>query len=104
MSVRTLGGERDGALMISRVRDLINCLSVVRHRDNPMEAGSAEIEAVSGAFQTHLDYVCVLTVAGLVFLMRFGFMCLESGMAWARKSINVAVKNMTDFARSVSAF
>ena len=69
-----------------------------------MEARSAEIEVVSGAFQTHLDYVCVLTVAALVFLMRAGLMCLESGMAWARKSINVAVKNMTDFAPSVSAF
>jgi Amt family ammonium transporter len=54
--------------------------------------------------QTNLDYGWVLTAAAMVFLMQAGFMCLESGMARAKSSINVAVKNLTDFVLSVSAF
>ena len=47
--------------------------------------------------QKNMDYIWVLTAAALVFLMQAGFMCLESGMARAKNSINVAIKNMADF-------
>ena len=63
-----------------------------------------DVNADVAAFQKNLDYVWVLTAAAMVFLMQAGFMCLESGMARAKNSINVAVKNMTDFVLSVSAF
>lgn len=48
-----------------------------------------------------VDIVWVLVSAGLVFLMQAGFMCLESGLTRAKNSINVAIKNITDFGISV---
>lgn len=44
-----------------------------------------------------LDVVWVLVCAGLVFLMQGGFLCLESGLTRSKNSINVAIKNVTDF-------
>lgn len=54
--------------------------------------------------QSSLDYVWIMVAAALVFLMQGGFMCLESGLARAKNSINVAIKNMADFIISVSVF
>jgi len=53
---------------------------------------------------TSLDLVWVVLCAGLVFLMQPGFMCLESGLTRSKNSINVAVKNIADFAVSVTLF
>ncbi|MCC6145370.1 MAG: ammonium transporter, partial [Candidatus Hydrogenedentes bacterium] len=39
----------------------------------------------------------MLVTGGLVFLMQAGFMCLESGLTRSKNSINVAIKNLTDF-------
>lgn len=61
-------------------------------------------ENSAASVQVNLDYVWVLVASAMVFLMQAGFMCLESGMARAKNSINVAVKNMTDFVLSVSFF
>jgi ammonium transporter, Amt family len=47
--------------------------------------------------RTGLDVVWLAITAVLVFLMQPGFACLESGMVRAKNSINVAVKNLTDF-------
>ena len=44
-----------------------------------------------------LDYSFILLCAALVFMMQLGFMCLESGLCQKKNSINVAVKNLTDF-------
>jgi len=46
---------------------------------------------------THLNFVWVMVCAALVFLMQAGFMCLEAGLAAAKHSINVAIKNLADF-------
>lgn len=51
-----------------------------------------------------VDYAWVIFAAALVMLMQAGFMCLESGLARAKNSINVAVKNMADFVLSVAGF
>lgn len=51
-----------------------------------------------------IDILWVLVAAGLVFLMQPGFMCLESGLTRSKNSINVAVKNLADFAVSVAIF
>lgn len=51
-----------------------------------------------------VDIVWVLVSAGLVFLMQAGFMCLESGLTRAKNSINVAIKNITDFGISVCLY
>lgn len=51
-----------------------------------------------------LDSLWVVIAATLVFLMQPGFMCLESGLTRSKNSINVAVKNLTDFIVSVLTF
>jgi Amt family ammonium transporter len=43
------------------------------------------------------DIVWIMVCAFLVFIMQAGFMCLESGLARAKNSINVSVKNLSDF-------
>ncbi len=50
------------------------------------------------------DYLWVIISAMLVFLMQPGFMALETGLTRAKNSINVAIKNMSDFIVSVAAF
>lgn len=42
--------------------------------------------------------------SGLVFLMQAGFTCLESGLTRSKNSINVAIKNITDFGISTILF
>lgn len=44
-----------------------------------------------------VDIIWILLCGGLVFMMQAGFMCLECGMTRAKNSINVAIKNLTDF-------
>ena len=51
-----------------------------------------------------IDILWILLCSGLVFLMQAGFMCLESGLTRSKNSINVAVKNFTDFGCSVTLF
>ena len=52
----------------------------------------------------NLNYIWVLMCAGLVFFMQAGFMCVESGLARAKNSINVAIKNMADFVLATILF
>ena len=59
------------------------------------------LEAV---LQANLDTFWLLICAILVFLMQAGFMCLESGLSRSKNSINVALKNITDFGIAVVTF
>jgi ammonium transporter, Amt family len=54
--------------------------------------------------KTSIDLLWVLLSAGLVFLMQAGFLCLESGLTRSKNNINVAMKNLTDFAISFFIF
>lgn len=54
--------------------------------------------------ELNLDVAWLVGCAGLVFLMQPGFMCLESGLTHSKNNINVAIKNLTDFAISVMVF
>jgi len=54
--------------------------------------------------QANLDTFWLLICAILVFLMQAGFMCLESGLSRNKNSINVALKNITDFGVAVVIF
>ena len=54
--------------------------------------------------QANLDTFWLLICAILVFLMQAGFMCLESGLSRSKNSINVALKNITDFGIAVVVF
>ena len=63
-----------------------------------------ETTAVVEDPHTPLDYIWILLATALVFLMQAGFMFLESGLAQAKNSINVAVKNISDFILAVTLF
>ncbi|MDQ8182650.1 ammonium transporter [Pelagicoccus sp. SDUM812005] len=54
--------------------------------------------------ETSLDLLWVVICAALVLLMQAGFLCLESGWTRTKNSINVAVKNLTDFGISVMVY
>jgi Amt family ammonium transporter len=54
--------------------------------------------------QPIIDIFWLLICSFLIFLMQAGFMCLESGLTRPKNSINVAIKNLTDFAVSVLLF
>ncbi|QNN24686.1 ammonium transporter [Planctomycetales bacterium ZRK34] len=51
-----------------------------------------------------LDMLWVLLSAVLVFSMQAGFLCLEAGLTRSKNSINVAIKNVTDFGLSMVLF
>jgi Amt family ammonium transporter len=51
-----------------------------------------------------LDLLWIVFCAALVFLMQAGFLCLESGLTRNKNSINVAVKNVADFAIAALVF
>lgn len=52
----------------------------------------------------NLNYALLVFAAALVLLMQAGFMCLESGIARAKNSINVVVKNLADLILGVCGF
>jgi len=51
-----------------------------------------------------IDIVWVLMASMLVFVMQAGFAMLESGLTRSKNSVNVAVKNLTDFGVSVAGY
>ena len=53
---------------------------------------------------SQIDILWILLCAVLVFTMQAGFLCLESGLSRSKNSINVALKNVADFAIAVSLF
>ncbi len=59
---------------------------------------------IDAAVQMNLNYAWVLLCAALVFSMQGGFMCLEAGLARAKNSINVAIKNLADLVVAVIVF
>ncbi len=54
--------------------------------------------------QTVLDIQWILICASMIFLMQAGFTALESGLTRARNSVNVALKNITDFTVSMLCY
>lgn len=50
------------------------------------------------------DQLWVLFASALVLFMQAGFLCVESGLTRAKNSINVAIKNATDFGVATIAF
>ena len=68
---------------------------------NTLKALEFRLDAI---LQANLDTFWLLICAILVFLMQAGFMCLESGLSRNKNSINVALKNVTDFGIAVVTF
>jgi ammonium transporter, Amt family len=52
----------------------------------------------------NIDLLWMLLCAMLVFTMQAGFMCLEAGLTRTKNSINVAIKNISDFGVSAASF
>lgn len=50
------------------------------------------------------DQLWVLFASALVLFMQAGFLCVESGLTRSKNSINVAIKNVTDFGIATIAF
>ncbi|MCX7633593.1 MAG: ammonium transporter [Turneriella sp.] len=50
------------------------------------------------------DQLWVLFASALVLFMQAGFLCVESGLTRSKNSINVAIKNVTDFGVATVAF
>jgi hypothetical protein len=66
---------------------------------------STRITSMTDSFDTTLmDMLWVLWAAALVFVMQAGFLCLEAGTTRTKNAINVAMKNLADFAIAVSVF
>ncbi len=53
---------------------------------------------------SNIDSLWVINCAILVFIMQAGFMCMETGLSRHKNSINVALKNASDFGLSVVIF
>ncbi|MEM7042972.1 MAG: ammonium transporter [Pseudomonadota bacterium] len=56
------------------------------------------------SFQENLDLVWMIAACAMVFLMQVGFLLIEAGMVRSKNSINVAQKNLADFALSLICF
>ena len=54
--------------------------------------------------QVLIDSIWILMSALLVLFMQAGFLCLETGMVRNKNSINVALKNLTDFIFGIAIF
>ena len=85
--------------LVLKLQSQINQLELTNKGAN--KALEFRLEAI---LQANLDTFWLLICAILVFLMQAGFMCLESGLSRAKSSINVALKNVTDFGISVATF
>jgi len=80
----------------------------------PLVCGPAALAAAPGDLAARLealekgarniDFVWTLVAAALVLLMQAGFMLVEAGMVRSKNAVNVAQKNMLDFAVSVAVF
>ena len=82
----------DLQILIDKLQSKISQLELTNK--GALKATEFRLEAI---LQANLDTFWLLICAILVFLMQAGFMCLESGLSRNKNSINVALKNITDF-------
>jgi Amt family ammonium transporter len=54
--------------------------------------------------RTTLDYIWIIIGSALVFMMQAGFAMVESGLTRSKNSINVAIKNLTDYGISTMVY
>ena len=89
--------EADTVTLINELQSKIDQLPT----KGTLKALEFRLDAI---LQANLDTFWLLVCAILVFLMQSGFMCLESGLSRNKNSINVALKNVTDFGIAVVTF
>ena len=86
-------------ILIDRLQSKINQLELTNKA--ALNALEFRLDAI---LQANLDTFWLLICAILVFLMQAGFTCLETGLSRNKNSINVALKNVSDFGISVVVF
>jgi Amt family ammonium transporter len=89
----------DTQILIDKLQSNIDQLELANK--GALKALEFRLDAI---LQANLDTFWLLICAILVFLMQAGFMCLESGLSRNKNSINVALKNVTDFGIAVVTF
>ena len=67
-------------------------------------AGASDNAIKFADLSQRLDFIWVIVAAALVLLMQIGFMLLEAGTVRSKNSINVAQKNLLDFAFATAGF
>ena len=67
----------------------------------PLTAIASDAATVA---QGDFDLIWILICSAMVFFMQAGFTALETGLVRAKNTINVAIKNITDFVVSVMAY
>ena len=60
--------------------------------------------AAESAVQDNINIIWILLSAAMVFFMQGGFTALETGLIRAKNSLNVAIKNISDFMVAVISF
>ena len=89
----------DTQILFDKLQSNINQLELTNK--GALTALEFRLDAI---LQANLDTFWLLICAILVFLMQAGFMCLETGLSRNKNSINVALKNVSDFGISVVVF
>ena len=89
----------DNQILLDKLQSNIDQLELTNK--GALKALEFRLDAI---LQANLDTFWLLICAILVFLMQAGFMCLESGLSRNKNSINVALKNITDFGIAVATF
>jgi len=89
----------DTQILLNKLQSNINQLELTNK--GALTALEFRLDAI---LQANLDTFWLLICAILVFLMQAGFMCLETGLSRNKNSINVALKNVSDFGISVVVF
>ena len=89
----------DTQILLNKLQSNINQLELTNK--GALNALEFRLDAI---LQANLDTFWLLICAILVFLMQAGFMCLETGLSRNKNSINVALKNVSDFGISVVVF
>lgn len=91
----TPGGGSEAAELAEKVAALEARLAALEPAQRTSEEPTGK--AATPGIQDNVNLVWTIVAGALVFLMQAGFCCLELGLARAKNSINICMKNFLDF-------
>jgi Amt family ammonium transporter len=89
---------------LGTLQQTVSQLSATSPAGAPMNADEGTLAALEEKLQRNINTVWIIAAAALVFFMQAGFCMLETGMARAKNSINVTMKNFMDFGFATLAY
>ena len=89
-----------GTFLMPLLFRALTAILIVLAVEGPANAAELSIADITA----RLDSTWILVAAGLVLLMQIGFLLLEAGSVRTKNAVNVAQKNLLDFAFAVLAF